>query len=184
MKKIGGKQLTQEIEKVCREDLNKIEKNGIPHQHLVHIAATAAEGHWNYFSKENWKAVRNTAREYRALAKLAENFSQRIDNLRNRGLAVEELPKSLRAQAWGSRSNDIGQRLRRNGGKNHDPAIPIVAIQILTRKQQFDCWKELSRVLRVAYIATGRKDADHIKADSLHTALLRAAKPYREKVKA
>lgn len=180
MKKLRGKQLAQVIERECRKDLDKIEQRrgsvilGIPREFVGFMAIRAAEGYFDLFSEEIREAFRNRMWK-------ATNASKRIENISNCNevRAFAGMPEYLKPQTEWLRgySKNLGGYLRKHGRADHDQALPIIVRSILSYRTRFNCWKELARVMRVAYIAAGRvADADHIKADTLRMALLRAAK--------
>jgi hypothetical protein len=172
MKQITGKRLAQEIERGCRKDLDTIEQSGIPRAVVIFIAVRAAERRFDVFTPETREACRNRVMEYRDGEARAAKFLESIENLRNKGCAIEGLPGPLQPQAWRDSRKKLGEYLREHGRANHDQAIPILVSSILEYRPRFDCWKALARVLRVAYVAAGRVTPD---ADTLRTALLRAA---------
>jgi hypothetical protein len=185
-KGLSVKEIRQKLEINCQRELDKIEQNsgGVPglRLHLVHDAATAAKGYYNFFTEKHWETVRGTAREYRALAGMAKKFSNRIDNLRGRGLQIDGLPEELQARSWKIRSAEIGRRLRKmgrtghkvRGQQGHDPAIIVMLSTIFLYQKDFKCWEYLSRVLAEAYLIVGRPDAATMTADKLQ----RAAKKF------
>lgn len=186
MKQITGARLAREIEDRCRKDLDRIEQGdgtvglGIPSKILIFMTIRAAEGRLEFFTAEIKEAFRNRAMEYSVGEARAAKLMQSIDNLRNKGSAIERLPVPLQPQAWRDSRKKLGEYLREHGYANHDQAIPLIVNVVLTYSPRFDCWMELARVLHVAYIASGRvADPDDAKTDTLYTALLRAASSYR-----
>jgi hypothetical protein len=183
---VNAKQIAEAIETNCGSDLDRIEQSGVPRKAVIVMAVTAAERRCS-FTPATTEAFRNQLGEYRDRETRAAKDLESIDNLRNKRCAIE-VPESFQPpQAWRDSRKNLGAYLREHGRTDHDQAIPILVSSILSyrRRTRFDCWMELARVLRVAYVASGRvPDADDIKAATLHTALLRARRRTSKGVKA
>jgi hypothetical protein len=172
------KRFALEIERVCRVELKRIAEQGIPERVMADWAQTAAERRMGILTEKG-------KQELRGRVTLWKELLMNIKKLSEKGRTIEGLPEAL--EPWALKLQDgikhTNSYLIKFGRKNHDQGIQGLVTMIFRSTEGFNCWRELSRVIRVAYIAAGRACPDEIKADTIHTALLRATKPYRERAK-
>jgi len=177
VKPITGARLAHEIERVCKDDLEKlVKRTDIPREGWVSMATLAVDrtGEDRWEEHKEWLRTR---------AKVGKRFAEDIETqctaARAWGFAevterLEPLSESLRKSNY-----KIRQILNKNRRSGHNQTLTVLLESILRRKKRFNCWQALSRVMRVAYIAAGREtEAKHITADML----LKTAKRYRREV--
>jgi hypothetical protein len=173
MKQPPENQIIAAIERNCPRELAEI---GLPEdilrQRIVLLSMQAAKRELEFFPPGMRQSFSDKAAEAKTLSQGIEKLSKRAKSFGTAQILAEESQR-LKRHAKG-----LGECLRRYGRKDHDEGLSVVVRNVLSVNPRFKAWGALARVLRVAYIAAGRKDPGHIKAATLNTALLRAAKPY------